>query len=393
MSISDPKQLKRCTKCVMPETQDIISFDADGVCSTCRNVEIKQEKIDWARKKQEFISLLAEYRGKYLYDCIVPFSGGKDSSYQVYSLVKDYGLRPLVVSFDHHMLRPTVLANREKVIKKLGVELLSFKANWQLIKRMMRISLERKGDILWYQHAGIFSFPMHVAIKFNVPLIIWGEPSSEYSSYYGYDEAEEVDEKRFNMFVNLGITAEDMLGMLHEKAREEGFADKTTMKELWPYTYPKREDLRALKCRSVCLGSFQPWDVKKQVEIIKRELDWKGDEVEGVPPEYNYEKIEDMMQGVQDYLKFIKRGYGRMSHLASIDIRNGRLTREEGMKLVEEWEGKRPASLDVLLHWLNMTEAEFEEIANRHRVSPWLHDPSKTERGHELWDQHVWNKD
>ena len=166
----------------MPETQEIISFDANGVCSTCRNVAIKQEKIDWDKKKQEFLEILEKYRGKYLYDCIVPFSGGKDSSYTVYSLVKDYGLRPLVVSFDHHLLRPTVLSDREKVIKKLGVEFLSIRTNWQLIKKMMRVALERKGDILWYQHTGIFSWPMHAAIKFNVPLVIWGEPSAEYTS-------------------------------------------------------------------------------------------------------------------------------------------------------------------------------------------------------------------
>lgn len=390
--ISDPKLLRRCTRCVMPETQEIITFDAAGVCSTCRNVAIKQEKIDWKKKKQEFLDVLAEYRGKYLYDCIVPFSGGKDSAYTVYSLVKDYGLKPLVVSFNHHMLRPTVLANREKVIKKLGVDFFDFKADWQLIKRMMRITLERKGNILWYEEAGIFSLPMHLAIKFHVPLLIWGEPSSEYTSYYSYDEAEEVDEKRFNMFVNAGITAEDMLGMLNEQAIKTG-EPIVTAEKLWPYTYPKREELQKINCRSICLGSYQPWDVKKQVEVIQRELNWQGDEVEGVPPEYNYEKIEDKMQGVQDYLKFIKRGYGRMSHLASIDIRHGRLTRDQGMRLVAEWEGKRPASLDVFLHWMRMTEDEFYATVEKMCITPWQHDPTKTVRGKELWDQHVWNKD
>lgn len=403
--VSDQKFLKRCTKCVMPETQEIIAFDENGICSTCRNVAIKQEKIDWVKKKEEFVRLLEQYRGKSLYDCIVPFSGGKDSAYTVYSLVKEYGLKPLVVSFNHHLLRPTVLANRDKVIKRLGVDFIDFKADWQLIKRMMRITLERKGNVLWYEETGIFSFPMHMALKFNVPLVIWGEPSAEYTSYYSYDEDEEVDEKRFNMFVNVGITAQDMRGMLNEKTLSSlsrqgnvisGIVPEgsiITPEKLWPYTYPKREDLRAIECRSICLGSYQPWDVKRQVEIIKKELDWQGDEVEGVPPEYNYEKIEDMMQGVQDYLKFIKRGYGRMSHLASIDIRNGRLTRDEGMKLVEEWEGLRPASLDVFLHWMNMTEDEFYAIVANMSVAPWKHDPTKTKRGKELWDQKVWNKD
>jgi N-acetyl sugar amidotransferase len=299
--------------------------------------------------------------------------------------VRDYGLKPLVVSYDHHMYRPNVIQNAERSIKRLGVDYLKFRTNWQLVKKLMRVSLERKGDIYWYQHTGIFAFPMHMAVKFNVPLVVWGEPSAEYTNYYGYDEKEEVDEKRFNMFINLGITAQDMIGFMQDST--------VTMRDLQFNTYPKREELRSIGCRSICLGSYQPWDVKKHVEIISRELGWKGDDVEGVPSEYNYEKIEDMMQGVQDYLKFIKRGYGRMSHLASIDIRNGRMTREEGMRLVEEYEGIRPASLDLLLGWLKMTEKEFYEIANRHRVSPWKHDPTITKRGKELPDQKFWNNE
>jgi N-acetyl sugar amidotransferase len=382
--ISDPKDLKRCKNCVMPETQESIVFDKDGVCSTCRQIEVKHN-VDWNERDQKFRDLLSKYRGKKIYDCIVPFSGGKDSTFTVWKLVKDYNLKPLVVRFNHHLLRPQVLENSERTIKRLGVDFFDFRADWQLIKKMMRVSLERKGDILWYQHTGIFSFPMHVAIKFDIPLIIWGEPSAEYDSYHDYDEEEEMDEKSFNTYVNLGITAEDMLGFLNDSSVD--------MDKLWPYSYPKRADLVKIGYKSTFLGNYIPWDVKKHVEIISRELGWKGDMVEGVPPEYNYEKIEDMMQGVQDYLKFIKRGYGRMSHLASIDIRNGRLTRDEAMKMIEKWEGKRPASLDVLLNWLNMTEEEFYNIVTPLSISPWKHDPYKTQKSEELIDQNLWNKD
>ena len=95
-------------------------FDDQGVCNTCHNVEMKQERIDWVAKEREFSELVEQYRGKYDSDCIVPFSGGKDSTYTLYSLVVNYGLKPLVVSFDHGFMRPTVLANAEKTSKKLG---------------------------------------------------------------------------------------------------------------------------------------------------------------------------------------------------------------------------------------------------------------------------------
>jgi len=189
-------ELKRCTKCVMPETQETITFDNKGVCNVCNNQVIKNEKIDWKKKKEEFKELISQYKGKNDYDCIVPFSGGKDSTWTLYSLVKHFGMKPLVVSFDHLFLRPVVLANTKRTMKKLGVDYLKFSPNWKVVRELMLESLRRKGDFCWHCHTGIFSYPMQIAIKFNVPLIIWGEPSSEYTAYYGYDENEDFNLKR-----------------------------------------------------------------------------------------------------------------------------------------------------------------------------------------------------
>src|SRR3989344_1047036 len=126
--ISDPLLLKRCSRCVMPKTQEVISFDTSGVCSTCRNLDMKHEQIDWGEREQEFRRILDHYRGNAAYDCIVPFSGGKDSTFILYTLVKRYGLKPLVVSFDHHLYRPRVLENRERTLKRLGVDYLGFRS-------------------------------------------------------------------------------------------------------------------------------------------------------------------------------------------------------------------------------------------------------------------------
>ena len=106
--------LRLCTRCLLPETQETIVFDDQGVCNVCRQIEYKQTKIDWPAKKKEFEELLTQYRGKYAYDCIVPFSGGKDSTYTLYTLVREFGLRPLVVSFDHGFFRPLTLANTHR---------------------------------------------------------------------------------------------------------------------------------------------------------------------------------------------------------------------------------------------------------------------------------------
>lgn len=366
----------------MPETWESINYDQNGVCNICRNAKIKKDKINWIEKKKEFIELLNLYKGKEQYDCIIPFSGGKDSTFTVYKMVEEFGVKPLVVSFDHGFYRPKTLENRKRVLKKLGVDFLSFTPNWHIVKKLMLESLKRKGDFCWHCHTGIFAYPMQVAVKYNTPLIIWGEPSAEYGGYYSYEEDEEVDEKRFNRFVNLGINAEDMQGMVKD----------ISMRDLEPFKYPALKELRNIKCRSVCLGSYIPWDVKIQKEIIKSKLDWQEDEVEGVPSGYGYEKVECMFQGVRDYLKFIKRGIGRTAHLVSIDIRNGRMNRDEAIKLTEECDGKRPASLDVFLDYLNIGEDEFMAIALSHQVAPYKHDPSKVKNGKELWDQKIWDK-
>jgi hypothetical protein len=248
---------------------------------------------------------------------------------------------------------------------------------------MLQSFLE-KGDFCWHCHTGIFSYPMWIAIEKKVPLIFWGEPSAEYTAYFSYDQAEEVDEKRFNRYVNLGISADDMF------VRFGGAIDTRDLK---PYSYPPLKQLRALNYRSVCLGSYIPWDVKEQSATIGRELGWEGDQVENVPPEYRYEKIECYMQGVRDYIKYIKRGYSRPSHLVALDVRNGRMTLEEGQRLIAEYEGHRPPSLDLFLDFVGLSEQEFIEIAMSHQVSPYVHKPDQTQPGAKTADYARWSRD
>ncbi len=376
--------MKRCTKCNLPETHETIIFDAQGVCNICNQQDFKKDSIDWGQRKKDLDALVEEYRGKYDYDCIVPFSGGKDSTWTLNYLVKEYGLKPLVVRFDHGFMRPNLEDNVKRTMRKLGVDIHTFTPNWKVVQKLMLQSFLEKGDFCWHCHTGIFSYPMWVALEKKVPLIFWGEPSAEYTAYYDYSQPEEVDEKRFNRYVNLGITSDDMF------IRLEGALDPRDLK---PYKYPPIKDLRGLGYRSVCLGSYIQWDVKKQSEIIQRDLGWKGDQVENVPPEYSYEKIECYMQGVRDYIKYIKRGYSRPSHLVALDIRHGRLKKEDGEKLIAEYEGRRPPSLDLFLEFVGLTEQEFMEIAMAHQVSPYAHDPQKTLPGQRMADYERWNKD
>lgn len=374
--------VKKCTVCLVPETVDTISFDNDGVCSVCRQVE-KKDVIDWEQRGSWLDSIIDEYRHQGIYDCIVPYSGGKDSVFQLYYIVRELKLKPLVVRYNHWGYRPKVEENNTMVFKKLGVDYVEFGANFHVIRELMLEALKRRGDFCWHCHTGIYAGVMHMAVKFEVPLIFWGESTAEYHSWYTFEEMEEVDEKRFNRLMNQGMTGDDMYEFL------EGRVDK---RDLWMFNYPSRKSLRALKPRSICLGNYIKWDTKKNVDLIGEELGWFGHEVEGVPPEYHYEKVECTFQGMRDFSKYVKRGYGRTNHLSSIDIRNKRLTRDEGLALEKQYDGKRPASMNWFLDILNLSEDQFYSILKPLEVYPWKFDKTRISDAPEVYDFSQWDR-
>ena len=281
-------------------------------------------------------------------------------------IVKKLGLKVLAVRYDHNFLRKTLNKNVEKTISKLSVDFINYKSNFELVKKIMKESLIRRGDFCWHCHVGISAYPINTACEKNIPLLFYGEPSTEYSSYYTYDDIEELNVEKFNKISNLGIQAEDMMEMLKESNPDDQFNER----DFKPFIFPSQRELNQKKIKALYLGSFIPWDVKEQVGIIKKELEWEEENVEGIPNEYNYEKIECLMQGSRDYLKFLKRGFGRTSHLASIDIRNKRMTRKEALELVKKYDGKKPKSLELLLKILNLSENEFNNIVKKHVVYP-----------------------
>lgn len=374
--------MKRCTRCLTKETVDTITFDEFGVCSVCRQVEFKKKKIDWEDRGRQMQEMIARHKGKGLYDCVVPYSGGKDSVFQLWYIVKELKLKPLVIRYNHWGYRPLVEENNTKVFKQLGVDVVEFTPNFHVVRELMLESLKRRGDFCWHCHTGIYSGVMHMAVRFETPLIFWGESTAEYHSWYTFEEMEEVDEKRFNRLMNQGMTADDMFEFLQGRVER---------RDLWMFDYPKRKDLIKLKVESICLGNYIEWNTKQNVEIIKRELGWKGQDVEGVPPQYDYEKIECTFQGMRDYAKYVKRGYGRTNHLATIDIRNGALGREEALALEAQYDGKRPASIDWFLNILEISESEFYEILEKHQVHPWKFDASTVETGKPLPDMPLWD--
>ena len=312
--------MKTCNRCKLPETYETIEFDQNDTCNICTSAIHKSENIDWDERKIILNKLIEKYKGKYDYDCIIPFSGGKDSTFQLFYLMKEYNLKPLVIRFNHGFMRQTIEENNKRTFKKLGVDVIEFSPNWKIVKKLMLESFIRKTDFCWHCHTGIYSYPLRLALMYKVPLVFWGEPQSEITAYYDYenDYVEYEDDKKFNMIRTLGITAEDMHGLINNDD------DPVDKRDLIPYTFPEVQSLKDLNYCSVPLGSFIPWDYKKNTERIRKVLGWITDVLEGVPSEIikQGEKIECFMQGVRDYVKYLKRGYSRVSQINAFDVRS-----------------------------------------------------------------------
>ncbi|MDO8584838.1 MAG: N-acetyl sugar amidotransferase [bacterium] len=323
-----------CKKCVMPNTKPDLFFDQAGVCDACLSAVKKETGIDWEARKKEFEAIIETYRSKdgSNYDCIIPVSGGKDSHYQVYVMKKVYGLNPLLVSFEQTHITELGRKNREN-IRTFGCDFVYFKKNPDVYKKMAIEAFKRVGDNEWPNHIGIFTIPVRTAVQYNVPLIIWGENSQlEYGGPASATEKNYLDRRWLEEFGGLlGNRVDDMIGV-----------GGITKKDLLAYSYPSDNELKRVGATGLFLGYYFKWDARKQNEIVKRYgFAVKEDgPVEGTYT--NYENLDEGTVGVHDYLKFLKYGFCRATDHACLDIRNGRITREEGMELVRKYDGKYP---------------------------------------------------
>jgi N-acetyl sugar amidotransferase len=345
-----------CSKCLFPETKPDLFFNEEGVCSACVAADQKDNSIDWKQREIDFNTIIDKYKkapNEIGYDCLIPVSGGKDSTYQAYFMKEVCGLNPLCVCFETTNLTEVGQANIDN-ISKMGIDVIYFKKNYKAYKSMVVEGFKRVGDEMWPNHLGIFTIPIHIAVKFNIPLVIWGEnPQQEYGGPVESIENKHLNRKWLEEFGGLlGNRIQDMVGV-----------DGLTEKDLTPYFYPSDEDIDRVGVVGLFLGHYFFWDAQKQLEIVKKHgFAVKEDgPVEGTYT--NYENLDEKMHGLHDYLKYVKYGFGRATDHACIDVRNNRLTREEGLKLVKQYDGKYPNyGVDEFVKYSGMTKGEIDVI-------------------------------
>ncbi len=349
--------IKYCNKCLFPETKPDLSFDDHGVCYACIAAEEKWKGIDWKQREMEFHEIVNYYKkkeGEIGYDCIIPVSGGKDSTYQAYFMKEVCGMNPLCVCFETTYVTDLGRQNLDN-LSKMGMDVIHFKKNDAVYKKMVIESFKRVGDEMWPNHIGIFTIPVMIAVKFNIPLIIWGENSQQ---EYGGPNLDSVKNRVLNR-----KWLEEFGGLLGHRIQDMIGVEGITEKELTPYIYPSDEEIEKVGVTGLFLGSYFFWDARKQLEIVKKygfQLKEDGP-TEGTYT--NYENIDEKLVSLHDYLKYVKYGFGRATDHANIDIRNNRISREEGLELVKKYDGKYPHfGVKSFVEYSGMSKNEIDEI-------------------------------
>jgi N-acetyl sugar amidotransferase len=342
----------------MPHTKPDLHLDDAGVCSACRAYEQRRE-VDWDSRKQELLQVLDRYRrGGTNWDCIVPVSGGKDSTYQVVRMLQ-LGLNPLCVTATTCDLSAIGRRNIEN-IKGLGVDYVEFSPNPRVRAKLNRIGLTEVGDISWPEHVGIFTIPVRAAVQFNVPLIVWGENSQ---NEYGGPAAAAAD----NVLTRRWL--EEFGGLLGLRVTDLTQTYGIDARHLLPYQYPSDQELQRVGVTGLFLGHYLPWDglsnalIAQANGFLTLEHAVEGSMV-------NYENLDNHQTGIHDYFKFLKFGFSRTTDIACLHVRRGRISRDDALEVVRERDGKFPwtyldKSLERILDPLAMTLDEFVKVCDR----------------------------
>lgn len=346
--------LQYCARCCIPETQEGVAFDEMGICTACRSSEQKIH-IDWVarRKRLEEILERAKRSSGNNYDCILPISGGKDSFFQAHVLTKVFNMRPLAVTFSHNWFSESGFYNLQLCLETFNLDHIQYTPNRSLVNRLAGKSISMIGDTCWHCHAGVGSFPLHIATKFNIPLLVWGESVAESSGRASYNDPVHTFDRDYFLKVSAKMTAQQM-------------ADETlSEKELTMFKLPEYEDVAAAGVYGIHLGDFVFWDDERQTEFVRDTYGWLETDIEGSYK--GYKSAECVMAGMHDFTCYLKRGFGRSTFHASLDVRNGLLSREEGFELAAKHDRQRPAALDYYLESTGLSEEEFFAVFEKMR--------------------------
>lgn len=342
--------MRYCTKCLYPDTKPDLTFNQAGICSACEAFDARKN-INWQARQETFHQMFRNIKGQFIYDCVIPVSGGKDSTYQVIKAL-EYGLKPLAVTATTDDL--SIIGRRNlNNISKLGVDHIEVSVNSKVRRKLNKFTLMEIGDISWAEHVTIFTIPVKEAKLRSIPYILWGEnPQNEYGG--PNDDAINIDELGQNWLQEFG-------GLNGLRVSDIIDANVATPDDMWQYRMP---DARfGTFPKGLFLGHYFPWDGKENAHIAAEHgFEFNPGPVEGCGE--RYENLDNHQTGIHDYFKYLKFGFGRATDLACNNIRRGRISRDEGKEFILEFDGQFPRTylgkpLEDILKRIDVTMDEF----------------------------------
>lgn len=357
-------KMQYCTRCVYPGSSAVpLAFDDNGVCSGCRT-SLQRIEIDWNRRKQIFDRLIEEYRSPdgSKYDCVIPVSGGKDSYFQIH-IIKSYGLNPLLVTYHGNNYTPTGMKNLVNMREAFDCDHIFFTPSIKVLKSMNRLGMQIMGDMNWHAHAGIFTYPIRVAVEQNVPLMIWGEHGfMDLGGMHSYNDLVEFTYRYRHEHCMRGYEWYDIL----KKSEEIG--EDLKKSDLFTWMYPSDPEIERVGVRGIYISNYFRWDANEHGPLMKEKYGFLEAEE---PFERTYRtmsNLDDMHEnGIHDYMKFIKFGYGRASDHVCKDIRAGLITRDEGVKIIQQRDPIKSKDLYRWLKYVGWSEEKFDHEADKFR--------------------------
>lgn len=373
--------IQYCTRCVYPGVAATpLTFDAEGVCSGCRTHD-EQQKVDWNRRRRIFDELIEEYRSKNKsnYDLVIAVSGGKDSFWQAHLLCKEYDLKVLFVCYAENNHTGVGMRNIQRMRDNFKADFLHFTPEVNVLKKLNRLGMLKMGDPNWHTHIGIMTLPIIMASKFDVPLFIYGEHGfMNLGGMHSYNDLVEFTRKYRTEHMCRGYDWQDFCEPT-EGLTEQDF--------IWG-KYPSDEEIERKGLRGLFISNYFGWN---QLDHLDKMVDLYDFEMYDRPFDRTYRRDSNLNDihdnGIHDYMKFIKFGYGRATDHVCRDIRNGALTREKGIELVREYDHVIPSDIPRWLEYTGWKRSYLDAVADRFRdPRVWAKDSCGNWMKDNIWD-------
>jgi N-acetyl sugar amidotransferase len=351
-------QIHACKRCLYTTRHPLgLVLDSEGICSGCR-IHEEKDSLDWFARWKMLEDLVAPYRvssGK-AYDCIVPVTGANDSYYIIYLVKELLGLNPLLVTYNKYFNTSLGIRNLANLRIRFNCDILYQNVNPVSVKNITRTTLRELGSIYWHCIAGQTVFPVQTAVRYKVPLIIWGAHQGvEQVGMFSHENEVEMTRRYRKDHDLMGYEADDLLSIFNTLSEDD----------IWQYRYPDDSRISEVDVKGIYLGNYVRWDPKAQHEKMAKLFDFQGASFNRTFDTYDHVDCYNYMD-LHDHIKLIKNGYSKVTDHACREIRHGRLSKENAKKIVISYQNKPLLHLEKFLEWLGLNQRALEFILKQH---------------------------